>query len=81
MVRGSPAVKVTDVSEGAGPEVSSTMTRARGNTRETVGAGGLLLVGGWRPPQPSMAASHAVPSKVVQRVVHWDIAEGLPRKR
>jgi hypothetical protein len=81
MFRGSPDVKVTDVSEGAGPEVSSTITRARGNTRGAVGAGGVLVEAGWRAPHPSMVVSHAVPSKVAPRLVHWDIADGTQRER
>ena len=38
MTRGVPAVKLTMVSEGGGPEVSSTKARAKGNTRAAAGA-------------------------------------------
>jgi hypothetical protein len=34
---GAPVVKLTEVSEGGGPDVSSTMTRASGSIRETAG--------------------------------------------
>jgi hypothetical protein len=57
------------------------MTPARGNTRGAVGAGGVLVEAGVRVPQPSVAVSHAVPSKVAPHPVHWDIADGTQRER
>lgn len=81
MLRGWPAVKVTDVSEGGGPEVSSTTTRANGNTRETVGTAGVPVAGGLRAPQPRITPSDAVPSTVAQRPSRWDIADGRKRER
>jgi hypothetical protein len=57
------------------------MTRATGNTRGTVGAGGVLVESGWRDPQASVVTSQAVPSKVAPRLVDWDIAKSVLRER
>ena len=55
MTRRSPAVNVTTVSEGGGPDVSSTMASARGIVRVSA-AGVLSLPAGERaPPQAATA--------------------------
>src|SRR3954470_4915176 len=62
MVRALPAEKLTEVSEGGGPEVSSTITRFNGRTRAAVGTAGAATAGGrCEPqPQPKMAGSSQV---------------------
>jgi hypothetical protein len=68
-----PAVKLTDVSEGGGPEVSSTMTRTSGRIRATVGASGVVGATGWRAPQAPTEQSAATPSQVAGRLDPRDI--------
>ena len=60
MVRRVPVAKVTDVSGGGGPEVSSTMTRESGTCRETVGAAGVSGDAVADRPQPQAASRKAV---------------------
>ena len=76
MILGVPATKVTDVSDGGGPEVSRTMTRESGSTR----TGGGVAVGAlaaWReePHAPSRS------SPVAQHPGLRDIARREKRER
>src|SRR3954468_14657518 len=81
IMRSWPAEKVTDVSDGGGPDVSRTMTRERGRIRAAVGTGALVLLEtGARPPHAVTPANSAVQVTVACRLVRWDIA-GQPGKR
>jgi hypothetical protein len=54
MIRGVPAAKLTEVSEGGGPAVSSTMTRASARTRAGAGVpDGVGVAIGCLEPQAS----------------------------
>ena len=52
-----PVVNVTEVSEGGGPEVSSTNTRASGSTRGATGPASGSVVGAWRLPHAPITAA------------------------
>jgi hypothetical protein len=59
-------VKVTEVSGGGGPEVSSTKTRVRGSSLGADGVAGLSGIGtaGRRPPHPRIALAVSRRSQV-----------------
>ena len=67
-------VKVTDVSEGGGPEVSSTNSRARGSTLGAVGVAGLSGTEGARPPQAMTALTAAKSGQLAATPNPRDIA-------
>ena len=81
MVREVPVLKLTEVSDGAGPEVSSTITRLDGNSRGAVGPGGAAVVGiGRRPPQAQRPSAIA-PSQVAGLPGPRDIARVVKGER
>jgi hypothetical protein len=76
-MRGLPVVKVTEVSDGGGPEVSSTKTRASGSTLGATGAtdsAGLSATEGLRPPQARTALIAETRSQVAPPTGPRDIA-------
>lgn len=76
MIRGAPAIKLTEVSEGGGPDVSSTMTRASGRTLGAEGmAAGVLGREGLEPHALKKISQVAGPFRV------RDIAAILKGKR
>ena len=74
-MRGLPVVKVTEVSGGGGPEVSSTKTRTRGSVLGAVGVAGLAGAGtdGWRPPHARIALAANTRSQVAPPTGSRDI--------
>ena len=74
-MRGLPVVKVTEVSAGGGPEVSSTKTRASGSSFGADGVAGLSGTGteGRRPPQARIALAVNMRSKVAPPTGSRDI--------
>jgi hypothetical protein len=68
-------VKVTEVSEGEGPAVSSRNTRTSGNTRGAAGVGLASGGGSRRPPQAQTAATAQSHSQVAPGNGCQDIVE------
>jgi hypothetical protein len=68
-------VKVTEVSDGGGPEVSSTNTRATGRVLAADGVAGLSGAGteGWRPLQARVELAVNTRSQVARLTGSRDI--------
>src|ERR1700694_173172 len=73
--RGLPVVKLTEVSDGGGPEVSSTITRASGKIRGAVGPAGVVLATGRRAPHAQAGNKMVKPRRYAVRRV-WAIRQG-----
>jgi hypothetical protein len=57
-------MKVTDVSLGGGPAVSSMNTRASGKVRGAIGPGSSDAIGALRPPHAKQTAHSVIASQV-----------------